>query len=132
MSRDSASARPTSIARPCKPTTTPKARWRKPGSICKNPSSSRRRTDSAACLISPAEQRGADGEARSNRRQQHQIAFFEFAFLARGFHRQRNRGRGGVAEAVDVHDNAFRVHRKPLGGRGNDSAIRLVGNEGVN
>src|ERR1700692_2937277 len=40
----SVSALPTSIGRPCKPTTTPKARWKKRGNICRRRTNSRNQT----------------------------------------------------------------------------------------
>ena len=49
--------------------------------------------------------------------------------LARAFKRQRNGSCGGVAELIDVDDDAVFLQPQPVRGRHDDAAVGLVGNE---
>src|ERR1019366_7181491 len=82
-------------------------------------------------LIRPSEERRAERESSAHRRQQHQTSLLQFAFLARGFHRQRDRSRGGVSVTLDVNDHALGTQIQTIGSRGDDALVRLMRNEGV-
>src|SRR5580704_5396663 len=62
----------------------------------------------------PLQQRGTYGKPCSHTGQQHEVALLEPAFLQRRLHRHRNRGRRGVAEAVDIDHYRLLRHPQPL------------------
>src|SRR5215468_3278725 len=82
-------------------------------------------------LVRPPQQSRSHSEPRSYRSQQHQTSLLQFAFLASCVHCQGDGSRRRVAVAVDVHDNAFGVKAESVSGGHDDSAIRLVRDEGV-
>jgi len=65
--------------------------------------------------ISQRHQGCADGESCADAGDEDEVALFEMAFLAGGFHSKGNGAAGGVAEAVDVDDDF--VIREGRGGR---------------
>src|ERR1700692_2667496 len=80
---------------------------------CSLPACSNRRL-----LICPTQERRADRETRSHRREQHQAPFFQSAFLARCFHGQGNRSGSSVSVALNVNDHGFGAHVQTIGSRG--------------
>ena len=85
----------------------------------------------SAALKSPAQQHRPDREAGADRREQHEVPFFESAGAHRIVQGERNRRRRRVAEAVDVDDYLHRIDAEPFRGRKNDAAIGLVRDEQV-
>src|SRR5262245_31866258 len=79
----------------------------------------------------PPQEHGADGEARTHGRQEHQVPFLEPAAAHGVIQRKRNRGGRGIPEVLDVDDHLVGIDSQLLGGRLNDAAIRLVRDEQI-
>src|ERR1700693_1436994 len=80
-------------------------------------------------LVCPPQQRRADCKSRADRRQQYQTSLLEFAFLARGFHGERDGSSSGVSKELDVNDHGLGAHAQALGRRGDDALVRLMWNK---
>ena len=77
----------------------------------------------------PAEEGGACGEAGAYAGEEDEIAFLEVVLFERCVHRNGDGAGGGVAEAVDVDDDAIEGEAEALGGGEDDALVRLVGDE---
>jgi hypothetical protein len=82
-------------------------------------------------LEGPLQERCTTGKACSDRREQNGIALLQFSFGNGRHHRQGNGSCRSVSVAIDVDDDFLERHLQALGGRHDDSAIRLVGDEAI-
>src|SRR5690349_4813959 len=76
--------------------------------------------------ICPTEQHCPDCEARTDRRQQNQIALLQTATADRIIQRERDRRRRRIAEAIDVDDRSIGLDAKFFCRRLDDASIGLV------
>src|ERR1700735_3064577 len=77
----------------------------------------------------PAEEAGADGEARTNRSQKGQAYMLQPMVVKRCLHGQRDGGGSSVPEAVDVDDHPLQGQAQALRSRKNDALVRLMRDE---
>jgi hypothetical protein len=82
-------------------------------------------------LEGPLQERCTTGEACSDGREQNGIALLHFSFGHGRHHRERDGPGRRVSETIDVDNDFFERHLQALGGRHDDSAIRLVSDEAI-